>query len=362
VRGTSVSNIGVYGQSAAGGSNTAAAVYGADSNANGAGVGGANTINGNLGFLGGPSYGVAGVNAHGAQAAVYGTSSSSSGYGVQGNNSSSGSNGYLGGVDYGVFGSSSGNNGVVGKTSANNTGAIWGHNNTSGNDGFLGGPDYGIYGVSAAKTGVYGSSSALDAVAGHCQTNSCFAIHGVSAGGGYAGVFEGTVSINGDLNVNGDVSKGSGSFKIDDPIDPANKYLYHSFVESPDMKDVYDGEATLDASGIAVVELPAWFQALNRDFRYQLTALDTAQPALHIAKRIESNRFTIAGGVPGGEVSWQVTGIRQDAFANAHRIPTEIAKPANEQGRYLHPELFGQPAEKSIGPIADRGIAPDERR
>ncbi len=47
------------------------------------------------------------------------------------------------------------------------------------------------------------------------------------------------------------------------------------------------------------------------------------------------------------KVSWMVTGIRQDAWANAHRIPVEEEKPELESGYYLHPELYGQPIQKS---------------
>jgi hypothetical protein len=46
-----------------------------------------------------------------------------------------------------------------------------------------------------------------------------------------------------------------------------------SFVESPDMKNVYDGLVVLDDKGEAKIELPDWFGALNKDFRYQLTAI-----------------------------------------------------------------------------------------
>ena len=37
--------------------------------------------------------------------------------------------------------------------------------------------------------------------------------------------------------------------------------------------------------------------------------------------------------VPGGEVSWQVTGIRQDAWANANRIPVEKKKSQEDTGK-----------------------------
>jgi hypothetical protein len=152
----------------------------------------------------------------------------------------------------------------------------------------------------------------------------------------------------GPVNVNGTLTKSGGSFKIDDPLDPANKYLSHSFVESPDMKNIYDGVVTLDASGQAEVALPDWFGALNKDFRYQLTAMGAPGPNLYIAAEISENRFKIAGGAAGAKVSWQVTGTRQDAWANAHRIPVEELKPAQERGSYLAPELFGQPQEKSV--------------
>lgn len=162
----------------------------------------------------------------------------------------------------------------------------------------------------------------------------------------------------GNLNVTGNLSKGSGSFKIDHPLDPANKYLSHSFVESPDMTDVYNGIVVLDVHGSAWVELPDYFQALNGDYRYQLTAIGAPGPNLYIAKEISGNRFKISGGKPSGKVSWQVTGIRQDAYANAHRIAVEEDKPAEVRGHYLHPELFGAPREQAIGAVHRQLVQP----
>jgi len=152
----------------------------------------------------------------------------------------------------------------------------------------------------------------------------------------------------GDVNIFGRLFKSAGSFKIDHPLDPANKYLYHSFVESPDMMNIYNGNVILDANGEAWVELPHYFQTLNKDFRYLLTSIGAPGPNLYIAKEVEGNRFQIAGGKPGMKVSWQVTGIRQDAYAEAHRIKVEEEKPESEQGYYLYPELYGQPQTKSI--------------
>jgi hypothetical protein len=159
-----------------------------------------------------------------------------------------------------------------------------------------------------------------------------------------------TMSIDpfGDVHVYGTLSKASGSFKIDHPLDPAHAYLYHSFVESPDMKNIYDGNVTTDSGGLAEVVLPDYFEALNRGFRYQLTVIGQFAQAI-VLRKIENNRFTIQTSKPGVEVSWQVTGIRHDAYADAHRIQVEVEKTPQEQGRYLHPELFGAPAEQAIG-------------
>jgi len=150
--------------------------------------------------------------------------------------------------------------------------------------------------------------------------------------------------VNGQLNVNG-----SKNFQIDHPLDPAHKYLYHSCIESPDMMNVYNGNATLDAQGAATVALPAYFEALNRDYRYQLTPLGAPGPGLYVAQEVAGNRFRIAGGTPGGRVSWQVTGIRQDKAADKYRTVPEVEKEPENQGRYLLPEAYGQARTEAIG-------------
>jgi trimeric autotransporter adhesin len=159
---------------------------------------------------------------------------------------------------------------------------------------------------------------------------------------------DGSVTITNDLTVKGTVTKMGGSFKIDDPIDPGAKYLSHSFVESPDMMNIYNGNVVTNAKGYAMVTMPAWFEALNRDFRYQLTPVGQFSQAM-IASEIKDRKFIIRTSKPHVKVSWMVTGIRQDAWANAHRIPTEEEKPANEQGHYLHPELFGAGPDREVG-------------
>src|SRR6185369_11128591 len=67
-----------------------------------------------------------------------------------------------------------------------------------------------------------------------------------------------------------------------------------------------------------------------------------------VGKKIAGNRFVIRTSRPRVEVSWQVTGIRKDPYADAHRIPVEEEKPAEERGHYIHPELYGRDDEAGI--------------
>jgi hypothetical protein len=222
-------------------------------------------------------------------------------------------------------------------------------------DGVDDGIGYGVSGKSSSGNGVYGGSDYGHALVGISAYG--VGLYSESVRNDYAAVLDGKVKITGNLE------KAGGSFKIDHPLDPANKYLCHSFVESPDMKNVYDGVVVLDRKGKAEIELPDWFSALNKDFRYQLTAIGAPGPNLYIAKEIpeantkysskssnknSNSRFKIAGGASGMKVSWQVTGIRKDPWANDHRIGVEEDKPAKERGYYLHPDLYGQPEEKGI--------------
>jgi len=220
--------------------------------------------------------------------------------------------------------------GVIGhggaSTSSNGgTGVI-----AEGGDGTISGGD-GISSVGGHGSGAGNrGGSGIDATGGPGDNG---------AANGLAGLF------HGDVTVTGNLSKGGGAFKIDHPLDPENKYLYHSFVESPDMMNIYNGNVTTDSSGEAVVTLPDWFDTLNRDFRYQLTVVGQFAQAI-VGSEIQNNRFTIKTNVGNVKVSWQVTGIRQDAYANAHRIPVEEEKSARERGYYLHPDAFNQPEER----------------
>jgi hypothetical protein len=110
----------------------------------------------------------------------------------------------------------------------------------------------------------------------------------------------------------------------------------------------YDGIIVLDGNGEGVVNLPDWFQALNKDFRYSLTAIGVPGAGLYIADEVSDNHFRIAGGSPGSRVSWQVTGIRNDAYVQKHPMKVELEKSELERGHYLQPELYQQPDEKSV--------------
>jgi hypothetical protein len=58
------------------------------------------------------------------------------------------------------------------------------------------------------------------------------------------------------------------------------------------MKNVYDGIVVLDHKGKAEIDLPDWFGALNKDFRYQLTAIGAPGPNLYIAEEISDGVTT----------------------------------------------------------------------
>ena len=228
--------------------------------------------------------------------AVYGTSSSSIGvrgtstssYGVSGNSGSS----------FGVYGTSGTSDGVRGLTNATSGNGVHGVTTQTSGSGVLGeatntadnSAGIGIRGTSASDggfvlvvpvpaagvkgtqvgtgakglaAGVWGEANSPDGsgVYGIAYSNGDAVVGNAFGGTGYAGHFFGNVSITGSI------SKGSGTFTIDHPLDPGNKYLQHSFVESPDMMNVYNGNVTTNASGLATVKLPAWFSALNSDFR-----------------------------------------------------------------------------------------------
>jgi hypothetical protein len=113
------------------------------------------------------------------------------------------------------------------------------------------------------------------------------------------------------------------------------------------MINIYTGNVTTDAQGDAQVRLPDWFEAVNTDFRYQLTVIGQFAQAI-VSSRVSNHQFGIKTDKPNVDVSWQIAGVRQDAFAKAHPLVVEEEKNARERGFYLHPELYGAAAERGI--------------
>ncbi len=276
-----------------------------------------------------------------------------SGYGVSG--SIPNEKGVLGGVvtfnapivgtitdKVGVYGNDSSSAGTL----TNGSAAIVGVSSNS--TGILGVSNDAVQDPNTAGVGVVGVGYNGNGINGFSVNNS--AIYGESSSN-YSGEFNGDVEVysdkgeQGNLTVQGTLSAGAKHFKIDHPQDPTGKYLVHASVESDQMMDIYDGVVTLDRTGAATVTMPSWFEALNQDFRYQLTCIGGYAP-VYISQEVTAGRFAIAGGKPGLRVSWQVTGARHDAFARAHPLVVEEEKPERAQGTYLDPADFGQPASK----------------
>lgn len=239
---------------------------------------------------------------------------------------------------WGVAGFSTSGLGVYGYSGTNI--GVQGQSNSS--TAILGIGNRGVEGQSTNEIGVAGFSTNGPGVYGRSYNANGFGVYGYNGVGGWAGYFAGNVRITGSC-----CGASAGSYQIDHPLDPTNKYLNHASVESSEMKDIYDGVATLDANGQVVVQLPDWFEAINQDFRYQLTSIGGFAP-VYIAQEIKNNRFAIAGGDPGMKVSWQITGIRHDPYAAAHPIQVEQVKPATERGKYLHPKEYGKPETMGV--------------
>lgn len=115
------------------------------------------------------------------------------------------------------------------------------------------------------------------------------------------------------------------NFRIDHPLDPENKYLYHASIESSERMNMYSGNIVTDTMGFATVHLPDYFEALNTDFRYQLTVIGTFAQAI-IKKEISDRTFVIQTDIPQTKVSWLVSGIRHDKYAQDHPMQVEVVK------------------------------------
>ncbi len=299
--------------------------------------------NSGIGVYGSASSGTAGVYG------VLGSGDPVYSYGVYGENDNT-----TGGR--GVYGFAKGASGIAvqGYAPGGNAAGVAGSSNTFGSiaHSVIGATPLGVIGDSSTGIAIMAASDAgFPLVVENGGTKDAVFVY--AEGGGYPLVAQGNsgylvLDEFGNLSVTGAIVGAVKDFRIDHPLDPANKYLSHASIESSEMKNLYDGVAVLDASGSATVSLPDWFEAVNGDFRYQLTAIGAPGPNLHIAQEVSNGHFTIGGGQPGMKVSWQITGVRHDAYANAHPLEVSVEKPEAERGYYLNPELYGAPAEKSL--------------
>ena len=154
---------------------------------------------------------------------------------------------------------------------------------------------------------------------------------------------------------------GTKSFVIDHPLAPGERVLVHYSTEAPEPINTYSGTVSLDAAGHAIVTLPRYFDAINTDCRYQLTAIGAAAPDLHVAAKVHNNQFAIAGGPAGLEVSWMIMARRSDAFVQRHGAPIEVDKAPGERGLYLSPELYGQPESARLRGVLQLDTATSKR-
>lgn len=320
----------------------------------------------------GSTFGLFGETASSNGSGVYGWATASSGatYAVYGRNDSTSGTGVYGnaiattGYTYGVYGVVNSPDGVAVTGVANSsTGQAYGvyasSAATAGKAVYAlasasTGTTYGVQGISSSTAGhgVYGGATATTGTTyglmGSVSSPNGYALYASATGSSapYAGYFYGDVYISGDQTVSG-----TKSFKIDHPLDPTGKYLYHYSVESSEVLNQYAGNVTLDAKGEAWITLPAWFQAVNTDIRYQLTCLGGFSQ-VYIAQEVRDNRFKIAGGTPGQKVSWLVIGRRNDPYMQQYAHPVEQAKTGAELGAYLYPDLYGQPLDLGYQPAS----------
>lgn len=231
--------------------------------------------------------------------------------------------------------------GRAGSTTGGQTSGVVGesHSPTAGATGVVG-----VNKSTAGATGVFGVNGKVSfgeatsaGVRGDNET-------GDNAGVSFAGWFQG------NLNCTGILTKGTDQFKIDHPLDPANKYLYHTCPESPEALNIYSGNITTNANGEAVVKLPAYFEAININPRYQLTCVNQFANAI-VSQKIADNQFVIKTDKPNVEVSWVIYGERNDKFHQKFNNPIEQEKEPQNKGKYLHPLAYDKPASMGIGYI-----------
>ena len=402
VSATSGFTYGVYGRSA---STSGRGVYGEATAANGGafGVHGSSASTSGRGVYGeatatsGETFGVYGRSASTSGYGVYGLATATSGetFGVYGHSVSTSGRGVLGlatatsGVNFGGWfrSTSTSGRGVFSWASAS-SGATYGglfQNDSTSGTGVSGvataatGVNWGVFGesMSASGTGVAGLATATSGTnyGGwfESRSNTGFGVHAwakatsgvnygikaiTSSAAGWAGYFEGRVFVNGAFS-----ASGTKAFQIDHPLTPETHYLNHFCAEGPEPYNLYRGNVTTDAQGYAVVQLPDYFEAVNRDPTYHLTVIDSSDDFIlaKVVREIQNNRFVIRTSKPFVKVSWEVKAIRNDLWVQRYGYQTEQEKEDNLKGKYLNPELYGQPKERSIHQHPEPAPAPTEQ-
>jgi hypothetical protein len=340
-------------------------VYGQTNSSEGSGV------HGFASHVSGTNYGVSGLSNSTSGSGVFGQATASSGgaRGVYGLSWASSGSGVFGwavsetGLTYGVQGisNSESGRGVTGfaNASSGQTSGVYGQANSPSGRGVFGVGRLGVYGRSpdtdgGGGIGVFGAAEGVSGtsigVYGHAQSPNGRGVYGISLNAeGYGVLGESFLSAGyGVYSIGSFAATGTKDFQIDHPLDPAHKYLNHFSTEGPQPYLVYKGNVFLDANGRAWVDLPDYFEAINRDVHYQLTPIGGSAPELHIGQKVTNNRFQIAGGKPGLEVSWTVMGIRNDPFLRNNPVTDVQNKPVERSGRYIHPQFYGQPATMGV--------------
>ncbi|HWP30187.1 MAG TPA: hypothetical protein VNK96_00445 [Fimbriimonadales bacterium] len=314
------------------------------------------------------------------QIALYGnhTATSNTAYGVFGRSSSTTGRGVAGwaavtsGDAYGVYGQSdsASGTGVYGWASAS-TGAtvgVFGLNYSTTGKGVVGwtnatsGTTYGVYGQSdsTSGTGVFGLATATS---GNFTTAGLIGLSGSPWGRGAIGWATATsgftfgvygvayspdgFAIYSDGNF---AATGTKSFQIDHPLRPETHYVNHFCTEGPEPYNAYRGNVVTDARGYATVQLPDYFESINRDPTYHLTVIDDSDDFVlaKVVRKIRNNQFVIRTSKPHVEVSWRVEAVRNDLWVQKHGFKTEQEKPEEYKGKYIHPELYGMPKAYGI--------------
>ncbi|MBI2439746.1 MAG: hypothetical protein HYV35_00050, partial [Lentisphaerae bacterium] len=151
-------------------------------------------------------------------------------------------------------------------------------------------------------------------------------------------VIRGTLYLDGGSGVYTNTGFGSSSwtlktFEIDHPLDPENKILRHYCLESPQVWNVYAGNAQL-VNGRAEVQLPDYYSALNLVGAeiYSLTPIGEA--LVWVESEVSDGHFVIAGK-RDMKVSWTIKVLRNDpgCLEDLRRRPVEQLKSELQSGQ-----------------------------